>query len=125
LLTGAPENVRSGLEAIEELPGGSWTDAGGANGIEDLAERDLDGVAIYQGGEFERLFVGSALALRVAVAWGVKEAVGHAAKGRRVALDAVGLDMAAFMEHTPPTCTDSFRKSGNFNDLQRDGAVKF
>jgi hypothetical protein len=123
LLTGAPEDVRSGLEAIEELSGGSWTDAGGANGIEDLAKRDLDSSAIDQGGELEGLLVGSGLALGVAAPRGVEEAVGHAAKGRRVTLGAVGLDMATFLEHTPPTSMDSLRKFGIFNDLRRDGAA--
>jgi len=71
LLTNAPENVRGGLEAIEELSGGFWTDAGGANGIEDLAECDLE--LVCEEGREEETF---AVLLLLGDADGVFEAEG-------------------------------------------------
>jgi hypothetical protein len=43
------------LEAVEEEAGALGVEAGGAERAEDLGERELDGAAIFEDGEFDRI----------------------------------------------------------------------
>jgi hypothetical protein len=99
--TGAAETVRGDLEAEEELSGGSWTDHFGADGVEDLVDRDLDSITVCQGGQLERLLVSPALALHGAARRGVEEAIGHAAHGGRVTPGAARHDVTTSLVHKP------------------------
>ena len=98
--TSATDIVRGDLDAVEELPSTPRIDLGRINGAEDLAERKLDGAAIFHYREFERPIRDSTLALRGATPGDMEVAIGHAAEGDKVALGAAGHDMTTFWTHT-------------------------
>jgi hypothetical protein len=91
------------LEAVEEGGGAPGLEISSGEGVDDDGEGDLDGFAIFEGGEFDVLAgdevaasSGSVPECSVAlVEAGVEVAVGGFVERWGVALEAVGLDVAA------------------------------
>ena len=101
--------LRSDLEGVEVEAGVARVELRGAQGVEDLGEGNLDGAAILQNGELERLIRGEGRGCGDAVQAGVEVTIGFAAEGWRLAFAAVGHDVTAFVTHCGvlPTPTPS------------------
>jgi hypothetical protein len=97
--------LRSDLEAVEKEAGSLGLEPPGAECAEDLGEGELDGAAIFQDWEFERLKRGSGLLRGEAMDARVEIAKGFAGHRVRSALDTVGHDVTALHVHLgyPPT----------------------
>jgi hypothetical protein len=81
------------LEAVKEEPGAARIELTGAEAVEDLGEGELDGAAVFEDGELERLISGSAFLRDATVHTRVEVAKLLAAQGRRITLVAVGHDV--------------------------------
>jgi hypothetical protein len=91
------------LESIEQGCGAFDLDLAGSNSVDDDGESDLDGLAVFEGGEFEVLAgyevtfggFGVAKAGVALVETGVEVAPDGSGEGRGLAAQSVGLDVAA------------------------------
>src|ERR1700736_5369257 len=91
------------LEAVEEGGGAFGVEIAGGQGVDDDGEGDLNGLAVFEGGELDVLAgdeiaagsVGVAEAGVAAVEAGVEVAVEGSGERRGLALETVGLDGAA------------------------------
>ena len=99
----AVDVLRGDLEAVEEQAGAARVEMGGAEGVEDLGEGELDGAAVFQYGEKEGLTCGDALPQALLVKPGVEVAIRLVFQGVRTALASVGHDVAAFQVHRGPS----------------------
>jgi hypothetical protein len=81
------------LEAVKEEPGAARIELTGSQAVEDLGEGELNGAAVFEDGELERLISGSAFLRDATVHTRVEVAKLLAAQGRRITLVAVGHDV--------------------------------
>ena len=99
--------VRAGeLEAVEDGGGAAGVELAGGEGVDDDGEGDLDGLAVFEGGELDVLAghevsaggFGVAKALVAAVEVLVEEAPRFSVEGWRLAASSVGANVSAELE---------------------------
>jgi hypothetical protein len=102
----APDVAAGDLEAVEEGGGALVVELPGGEGVDDDGESDLDGFAVFEGGEFDVLAgdevgtggFGVAEAAVTVVEVVVEVAVGTGGEGGGGALEAIRLDVSAERE---------------------------
>lgn len=91
------------LEAVKEEPGAARVEFGGAQGVQDLGKGHLDGAAVFEDGELERLVGVWGLFGFPTVKARVEVAKMRATQGWRVTPVTIGHDVTTHeMHETPP-----------------------
>ena len=104
-IAGGPSSDERGkvggdLKPVEELAGAARIDARGGERVENMGERDLDGVAIFQSRNKWRLFRRGLATRGEVVKAIVEKTIGPVFEGDRLTLSSVRHNVATFVVHT-------------------------